>query len=238
MPNTMDSASVKELKAEVARLRGLLDQASAQQEAERATATAEQARLTYELGHRVRNTLSVVQALASQTLRGSASRDDLQDAFGRRILALARANDVILGQGWTTATIRAVADSILKPLEVGADRLAIDGPEWRLSASAALSFAMALTELASNAKRYGAWSESGGRVRLSWSIAPGDGVPSLTLAWAESGGPTVTAPHKRGFGLKLIEQSLRSAFGRDLSVDFATTGFVCTVRAPMPSVEP
>ncbi len=234
----MDLGEVRALEAEVARLREQLDAMSIQREAERRSAAAEQARLTYELGHRVRNTLSVVQALASQTLRGTIPRDEALDVFGRRILALARANDVVLEQSWTSAGIRSIAESILKPLEIGAERLTIEGPETRIGAGAALSLAMALSELASNARRYGAWSEAEGRVRLAWHIETRDETSGLTMVWAETGGPAAAVPAKRGFGLKLIEQSLRSAFGRDITIDFATTGLVCTVRAPLSQLAP
>lgn len=233
MPDDTDGNGRHALRTEVDRLRARLHASEARGEAERAEAEAERARLTFELGHRVKNTLSVVQALASQTLRASMPRDEALEAFGGRIMALSRANDLILGQGWTTTTLRSVADAVLAA-DVEAARLAVAGPDVAFPASAALSFAMALHELETNAARYGALTRPDGRVDLTWRVDGPDGGPLLVLTWRETGGPPATAPEKRGFGLKLIEQSLRSAFGRDVTVAFPPEGLLCTVRTPVP----
>ena len=144
---------VATLRAEVERLRGLLDDAAVTSSRLQADAATEHARLTFELGHRVKNTLSVVLALAGQTMRGAATKEEALETFGSRIMALARANDAILKDSWTTATIRSVAESVLTAEDHPTDRISIDGPGTRMEAGAALSFAMALQELASNARR-------------------------------------------------------------------------------------
>ncbi len=234
MPESTQGTGGREVQAEIDRLTALLRASDERARADRAAAVAERDRLTFELGHRVKNTLSVVQALASQTLRGSTPRDEALEAFGGRIMALSHANDLILGQGWTTATIRSVAQAVLAQVREGAGpRLSIDGPDIVLQASAALSFAMALHELGTNAKRYGSLTDPAGRVDLAWRVEDGTS-PMLVITWRESGGPPATAPEKRGFGLKLVEQSLRSAFGREVSVTFPSDGLLCAVRTPVP----
>lgn len=222
MPHTHALDRESQLRAEVGRLEALLR-----------AATAEQDRLTFELGHRVKNTLSVVQALASQTMRSAASKEEALEAFGGRVMALARANDAILAESWTTATIRSVAEGVLAPFMTPPGRLSIDGPDTRLKAGAALSVAMALYELAANAKSYGAWSVEGGHVDLRWSVEPGDPEGGFRLSWRETGGPQVGPPDHRGFGLRMTEQSLKSAFGRNVTFDFAATGLICVVQAPL-----
>jgi two-component sensor histidine kinase len=221
------AAREEALLAEIAALRQRLDQ-------QEASAQAEQARLTYELGHRVKNTLGVVQALASQTLRTAASPQDAIDSLSHRILALANANDVILKDGWTTAGLRTVATRVLEPHGTAIGPLSITGPDLRIDAGAALSFCMALHELASNARRHGAWSLPGGRVELSWAVED----DRLRLDWVEQGGPPVEPPAKRRFGLRLVEQSLRSAFGRDLALAFDADGFKLRVSAPAADFTP
>ena len=236
MPDPVCAGQQADLQQEVARLRELLEAATLREAMTREAAETEHARLTFELGHRVKNTLSVVQALASQTMRGAATKEEGLEVFGARVMALARANDAILKDSWTTATIRSVADSILHAFDPAHLRLAIDGPDIRIEASAALAFGMALQELASNARRFGALSAETGQVTLEWTMmrsAPDEG---LHLIWAEAGGPPVAPPARRGFGLRLIEQSLKSAFGRDVAIEFPPEGLVCRVLAPLSRV--
>ena len=225
-----------DLRAEVVQLRERL--AVAEDRAARAgeAAEAEQARLTFELGHRVKNTLSVVQALASQTRRGSADKDEAFETLGRRIIALARANDVILKESWTTTSIGPVAEGVLATFPVAQGRLTVEGPPVRFAASRALSMAMALHELAANAERHGAWSTGAGRVDLVWHIVSAE-EPTLVLSWTESGGPATLPPEKPGFGLRLAAQSLKSAFGRDVTMAFLPDGLVCTAKTPLGVLE-
>ena len=218
--------SPDDAQAEIARLRERL-----------AAASAENERLTYELGHRVKNTLGVVQALAGQTLRTAATPQDAVDTLNLRIIALARANDAILKDGWTTAEIGAVARRVLVEGPATSGPLDIEGPAVRIAAGAALSFAMALHELATNARRHGAWNESRGSVMLTWRIEPGPEGERLVLLWAERGGSSATPPEKRGFGLRLVEQSLRSAFGRDVTFSFEPSGFSCRVLAALAAIQ-
>lgn len=214
---------------EIARLTALV-------EANAASAKVERDRLIFELGHRVKNTLSVVQALAGQTLRGAASNQEAMETFARRVVALARANDVILKEGWTTATLGTVVACALQPGGCPLGPLSVDGPLVRIGASGALSFAMALSELASNAAREGAWSTPDGCVDLHWTVEPSPDGDVLALQWVERGGPATSPPARRGFGLRLIEQSLRAAFGRDVTLDFEASGFACRLRANLSDI--
>ena len=56
-----------------------------------------QTMLNEELGHRMKNSMALVQAIASQTLRGAADRVAVK-AFTQRIAAFSRAHDVLLQQ--------------------------------------------------------------------------------------------------------------------------------------------
>ena len=226
-------AEVIGLRDEVARLQSRLADAAAHREQDRQAAVAEQDRLTFELGHRIKNTLSMVQALASQTLRGEDTKEAALETFSGRIIALARASDAILKDSWTTTAIGAVTRNVLAPFAHPARALTVNGPEVAISANGALALAMALYELAVNAQRHGAWSRAEGRVAVRWTLdqTVEDGI--LTWAWTETGMSQLEAPAKYRFGLRLTEQSLKSAFGRDVSLDFASDGFICRAQAPV-----
>src|SRR6185312_17477078 len=63
---------------------------------ERKRAEELQTLLFDELNHRVKNTLATIQAIASQSLRRSASPVDFVASFNGRVQALGRAHDVLV----------------------------------------------------------------------------------------------------------------------------------------------
>jgi two-component sensor histidine kinase len=97
----------------------------------------------------------------------------------------------------------------------------------------ALAFAMALHELATNALKYGALSNDTGQIHLSWGVGH-SGERRLWLRWRETGGPQVKPREKRGFGSRLIERSLALDLDGHASLDFESTGVVCSIEAPLP----
>ncbi len=189
--------------------------------------------LNRELAHRLKNTLSIVQSIATQTLRGIAEREPVE-AFERRVLALSRAHDVLMQKSWTAAKLRAVMESVLS-MQADIDRFALDGPDMDISPQAALSLSLLLHELATNALKYGALSAETGTVRIAWCTEGGQ-VPNLVLGWNESGGPAVAAPSGRGgFGSKLIRMGLAGT--RATSLDYNPVGLHAEFRAPLADIQ-
>ncbi|WP_342154513.1 GAF domain-containing protein [Methylorubrum sp. SB2] len=189
--------------------------------------------LNYELAHRLKNTLAIVQSIASSTLRGVTEREPVE-AFERRVLALSRAHDVLMQKSWTAARMRAVMESVLT-MQADLDRFAIDGPDLDISPQAALSLSLLLHELATNALKYGALSAGAGKVRIAWRTEEGS-APTLVLDWNELGGPAVAAPSGRGgFGSKLIRMGLMGTRVANLSYD--PIGLRAEFRAPLAEIQ-
>ena len=187
--------------------------------------------MVHELNHRVKNTLAIVQAVALQTLRGTAP------AVGRtleaRLLALAAAHDVLTRECWEGADLDDVVAGLLAPhggREAG--RFRVSGPPIRLLPRAALGVAMGLHELATNALKYGALSAKTGHVAIRWKIVPGTAA-RFRLTWTERGGPPVAPPARRGFGTRLVERSLARDLDGTAEIDFAPEGITCTIDAPL-----
>ena len=177
-----------------------------------------------ELNHRVKNTLATVQAMAMQTLKGV----DLsaRDAFLARLFALSGQHDLLTLDNWEGASFEGVVRRALRPWrEDDRTRFRVEGPAVHLEPKKALALGMAFHELASNAAKYGAFSSPIGTVDISWHIAP-DG--RLKLVWEEHGGPPVTEPERRGFGLRLIEFGVAREISGDVALDFQPGGLVCT----------
>ena len=207
------------------RLAGLATDVTARHEAE------ERRRLLVaELNHRVKNTLATVQSLARQTGRAAASPAEFTAAFEGRLLALARAHDLLTREDWRGATVADVVGEALAP-HLACGRVSLAGPRLRIGPREAVALAMALGELATNAAKHGALSAEGGRVAVSWR-AEADGGGGV-LSWEEAGGPPVAAPpSRRGFGLRLLSQGLRQDLHAAAELDFAPGGLRCAIRFP------
>jgi two-component sensor histidine kinase len=193
--------------------------------------------LINELNHRVKNTLATVQSIALQSLRGleGEEAEAARNAFENRLLALARVHDVLTRENWEGAEMGAVVADAIRPLDGGAEtsRFTVSGPPLRLPPRLALSIAMALHELGTNAVKYGALSNDEGKVAIAWTVTRANEI-RLSLRWSESGGPPVKKPTRTGFGSRLIERSLARELEGEVELVYEPTGVICTIDAPVP----
>jgi two-component sensor histidine kinase/CheY-like chemotaxis protein len=185
-----------------------------------------------ELSHRVKNTLATVQAIATQSLRRSRNPTDFVASFTGRIHALARAHDLLSDSRWEGIELSALIRDQVQ-LGVADDRIVSRGPELTLAAQPALHLAMVLHELGTNARKYGALSVPQGKLVVDWQVVAAKGGRQLELQWSESGGPAVLAPNERGFGTRLIEDSLL-AHGGEAIIKYRTEGLAGELRLPLP----
>ena len=188
-----------------------------------------------ELSHRLKNTLAMVQAIASQTLRNAPDFETAKEALAARLIALGKAHDILLTGARESAGIAAVIAGALAIHDDGqAGRIALDGPAIEVGPKAALSLALMMHELATNAVKYGALSVPGGRVAVRWTL---DADAMVRMLWTESGGPKVAAPTRKGFGSRLIERGLAGAVGGAVALAYEPGGVVCRVEAPLSGFE-
>lgn len=204
---------------------------------ERKRAELEQKTLMDELNHRVKNTLATVQSVAAQTFRKAEVPHEIRDLFEKRIFALSKAHNQLSSSRWTSADLSALASEILEPYhdeeEGAAERIVIAGPSIHLAPHAALTIAMALNELATNAAKYGALSMPGGQVALRWSVEGQAAAQTLVLDWHENGGPKVTPPKKQGFGTRFVERGLAQQLKGKVELNFASAGLRCRAVIPL-----
>jgi PAS domain S-box-containing protein len=180
--------------------------------------------LMREVNHRSKNMLSIVQAIASQTL--AANPEDFLDRFGRRIEALAASQDLLVRNAWKGAELHELVRSQLAHFEdlIGT-RIELQGPPIFVSASAAQVIGMALHELATNAGKYGALSGGDGRVEIAWSLQRDEaGEETFTLSWREQSAHHITAPSKLGFGSSVISSVPEMSLGAKVELNFPATG--------------
>jgi PAS domain S-box-containing protein len=189
--------------------------------------TEERSRLLLaELSHRVKNTLAVVQSVATRSLAGDRTLDEARDAFAKRIRALANAHTLLTASEWRGASLRALAAAELGPYR---GRAEARGEDLALGPKAAQSLALILHELATNAAKHGALSAPEGRVELAWAVEG----PTLRLVWREKGGPEVRSPARRGFGHLLVEEAAAHDLGSRARLEFRREGLTYELEAPL-----
>jgi PAS domain S-box-containing protein len=212
-----------------------LYEAAQREIAERREAEKHRELLINELNHRVKNTLATVQSIAAQTLRTSALELEVRNRLDARLIALSNAHNLLTEHNWEGATLGQVVEMALRPLRSeGEERFEVYGPKVHLAPKTALAIAMALHELATNAIKYGAFSNDMGHVALCWQVNQESNEPRLHMLWKERGGPPVTPPTRAGFGTRLIERGLAAELGGSVELTYPSSGVVCTIDTPLP----
>ena len=187
--------------------------------------------LTRELNHRVKNTLANVLSIVALTRRRATSLDEFADSLDGRIRALSATHDLLTKSEWGTTPIGAVVAAELAPYAQGyANMIESDGPQVELAPNDALSLGMALHELATNAAKYGALSQAGGRVSIRWEMVS---QILARLHWSETGGPAVPEQRSRGFGTDLIQKIVAHELRHPVDLVFSPEGVRCTLLIPI-----
>jgi two-component sensor histidine kinase len=190
-----------------------------------------QEELQRELNHRVKNILANVTAIYHMTIRQSDGLEAFAESFEGRLSALSKVHSA-LAVADHPQPIEAVADQVLAPYRSSSveERVVIEGPSILLQPDTAVTLALCLHELATNAAKYGAFSTAEGAVSLTWACdEPGNPVK---VVWAESGGPPVTPPTRQGYGTRFVRSAMRGGPGASVDIQFCTEGLMCTFLIP------
>lgn len=187
-----------------------------------------------ELNHRVRNMLTVVISLATQTLRQSKTLPEFSEAFMGRVSALSAAYTLLSKDNWTEVKLRDVLQEELRPFTARANNnVSVSGAPVSLKPRAALALSMAVHELVTNAVKYGALSRPDGKVAIHWEIKRTEGGEVLVWQWNEQDGPQIEPPDRHGFGLSMIERSVRHELKGAAEFVFEATGLRATLTIPL-----
>jgi len=194
--------------------------------------------LINELNHRVKNTLSIVQALAMQSFNVRMEPEIARKTFDARLNALSAAHNLLTTQNWENAgLLETIKASIAATTGANVDRVRLQGPDTVVAPQTAVSLAMAIHELCTNAIKYGALSNGTGTVDVRWNVQPvEDGPTELEIEWTEAGGPPVQQPSRRGFGTRLIERGLSAELRSEVELEFRPTGLNCKILAKLPRI--
>ncbi len=200
---------------------------------ERKAAEAHQRFLLQELSHRSKNLLSIVQAVADQTLRNSNDLEEFKKRFDGRLCGLAASNTLLARGDWRGSSLSALVELQLAPfIDLPSTRIEIHGPRVDLTAEAAQAIGLALHELATNAVKYGALSVPHGTLSISWEVDQAHGAGGLNLDWRERGGPLVTIPKRTSFGHVVMKGMIEQAVQGTVELNFAREGLQWSLKAP------
>jgi two-component sensor histidine kinase len=187
--------------------------------------------LVGELSHRVKNLITVIQAIVRRTVVSGRTPEESREVLVNRLAALGSAHDLLVEANWQGAPI----DRVIGSEVIGfSERVNVTGPPVLLSALGSQNIALLVHELATNASKYGALSRPSGSIEILWSIDNGS-ARSLKFLWRESGGPPCSPPAHKGFGLSLLDM-----IGTNLSssprLSFKSGGFEFEASIPLEQI--
>ncbi|MGX8008927.1 sensor histidine kinase [Mesorhizobium sp. ORM8.1] len=183
--------------------------------------------LISELNHRVKNMLAVVTSITNRTVETCSTKEEFSAALLGRLHAMARAYGMLSREGWTEVSIAELVIQEAAPFDP--QRFSVSGPSIKLRPQQALSLSMAMHELATNAAKYGALSEQGGKVDIEWSLRD----HNLGLTWTEIDGPPVVDPKQGGFGLSLVKGEIEYRLGGTAETFFDPAGLRVRISVPL-----
>ncbi|TPM30025.1 PAS domain S-box protein [Mesorhizobium sp. B2-3-4] len=166
---------------------------------ERKRANEQKQLLLREVHHRVKNSLSIIQALATQSFGRGAADPNALHAFLGRLAALAKATDLAVAQQGEAFGLADLIATVTEPFR-SPTRFKIAGKDVQLPARLNVPLALVFNELCTNAAKFGALSNANGSVSLRWEIT----TKGLELHWQETDGPPVPPKLNKAFGLRMI----------------------------------
>ena len=191
-----------------------------------------------ELGHRMKNMLSVVNSLISLSAASAVNVEDFKVSLMGRMGALAISQSALrFGEQHSTSLSELLRAELAQYEAPGGANLTIEVPPVQVGPKAAQMLALAVHELATNAAKYGSLSNADGRVAVT-SVFEGEGDASvLVMEWRETGGPPVKPPEREGFGTVLIKQVFARALKADVVLDYRLQGLICRMKLSRATLE-
>jgi two-component system CheB/CheR fusion protein len=196
---------------------------------ERKRAEAHQQALLHELQHRVKNVLSTVSALATRMLHGPQPPREFARAFLGRLKSMARTHELLSRVNWTGVDLRQLVETAVRDQSSASNAITVEGPELMLTPNAASTLGMMLYELATNAAKYGALGQAGGRVEIRWERHHASDV-RVVLTWTERDGPQPPQTILEGFGIHFIKNAVQFELLGSAVVDANPAGMQWTIE--------
>jgi two-component sensor histidine kinase len=191
--------------------------------------------LTHEMNHRVKNLFALTNAMIRQSVKGSATKEEMAEALSGRLAALASAHSFVLRNAALTdetIDLRELIAAVVKPHDdartTHKPRIVMKGPSLACNEKNASAIALVFNELATNAVKYGSLSGALGSVDITWTVKDN----AVHFLWKEHGGPSVEPPTRVGFGSRLVELTVAHQLAGSVAYDWRPDGLAASVSLP------
>ena len=194
-----------------------------------------------EMEHRIKNSLSSVQALILLSVREGQSASEIRNDLLERVASLAKTQSLLADRDGKGALFADIVTAELQHFGIGTN-VWIDGPEVLIGKDDAVSVAMVVHELATNATKHGALApQVKGGVAVRWQKALRDGRAAMTFRWEEwfGGGAPPEAAQKAGqlgFGTELLETLVLRQMRGEMARELTPGGFLFTATVSLAEV--
>lgn len=190
--------------------------------------------LVAELQHRTRNLLAVVRGIAHQTIDEAASLTEFRALLDDRLRPLSEVQSLLSRSDAEPITLEALLRLELTAVGAEGERVSLAGPAVTLRNAAVQTLALALHELATNARKHGALAGPTGRLAIRWSVLADAGPDRLRLDWTETGvAPADRSGTRMGYGRELIERALPYSLGARTGFSLESDGLRCFIELPL-----
>jgi two-component system CheB/CheR fusion protein len=193
----------------------------------------EEDRQVAELNRRIRRVLWIFRAVAAHMEAHPQNSADCALHLSGRIAALGRV--VLAPVFFDGIDLESLVRDELQA--VRPEQFMIRGSEARLDPNAAEFMSLVIHELATNAVKFGALSQSQAKIRIIWDITSCFEARRLHFEWLEDGVHLAGAPAARGFGSELIERLIARELQGVGKMTFLPEGVHCTVEIPLSGIQ-
>jgi PAS domain S-box-containing protein len=181
-----------------------------------------------ELRQRLKNSLSLVHAIAQQTINPG----DGLGRFEQRLLAYARSQELILHRLGRVVTLHDLVSAHRVAFNM-ASRVSVEGANVSLTPDWAIQIGIAIHELATNSVKYGALG-SDGQVNIIWTIENIDKERrDLVLGWHEIHSRLQTTPGHLGLGHTVLTHIVPTRLNGIASLELKAGEVRWALRAPL-----
>jgi two-component sensor histidine kinase/integral membrane sensor domain MASE1 len=210
--------------------------------------------LLSELDHRVRNNLATLTGLVDLSVQSSPAPSEMSQieksaaggfslaAFRSRVQAMSRVHTVLSRSQWAPALLSELVTGVVAPVAPAEkERLTLAGTDPVFDAERCQAIALSLHELATNARRHGAWSNQHGAVtirggtlgdvdEIEW-IESGVNIPEH-LVRASSNGESLHGTSSQIRGITLMRGFITHELGGHLELIFKPGGLHVRISLP------